>query len=404
MTKDVPIFNNKKWKDWLSGYSDTSKFIRTFWEASTKKQKRDINFLIFLTKCGWGNAVNGEFTDTTKKWRNENLATYLKVQPPDATVLTKAIHKNWPKISEIKAKTLLKPITGLTDYYKSFRPGLVQFMENNPSKIRYIFGIVSSKLSTTEKIKKACNVMDKMQFRTPNSGKTSVYNGLTPVLACLDPSRKFPIMNQRTETLLRTMDQEQNISGALKLVEFIQPRYNMKNAFELDIWAQNEKFPKDKRASKHYAFVRRVRDIGLKPESDSIANINRQKRRITKKHNKLINDFKRIAPPHWTVGESNFDILVENWKPRTRLLIEAKTSSSGSDGRTQIRMAIGQLFDYRHTCFEKEKIALAILLPKRPDQNIVDLLQSLKIHTLYLKKENIKCCSTNEGKLNDVNW
>lgn len=54
-------------------------------------------------------------------------------------------------------------------------------------------------------------------------------------------------------------------------------------------------------------------------------------------------------------------------------LIEAKSSASRQD----VRMAIGQLFDYRrHLC---PKAAMAMLLPAAPSPDLLDLLKSLKI-------------------------
>jgi hypothetical protein len=58
-------------------------------------------------------------------------------------------------------------------------------------------------------------------------------------------------------------------------------------------------------------------------------------------------------------------------------LIEAKSSS----GRAHVRMAIGQLFDYeRHLSFRP---TLAVLLPERPEENLIELLKNHKIVTIY---------------------
>jgi hypothetical protein len=76
------------------------------------------------------------------------------------------------------------------------------------------------------------------------------------------------------------------------------------------------------------------------------------------------------------------------------LLIEAKSETKGVLGRTQIRQAIGQLFDYRWRAFQEEvdSVDLALLTPTKPEQDILDLLSSLSIEALWFKGK--KLCGT----------
>jgi hypothetical protein len=67
------------------------------------------------------------------------------------------------------------------------------------------------------------------------------------------------------------------------------------------------------------------------------------------------------------------------------LLIEAKTASEGSAGRSQVRQAIGQLYDYRFTHMPKNKVDLAVLLRKEPSAHVQRLLASLGIELLWFK-------------------
>lgn len=63
--------------------------------------------------------------------------------------------------------------------------------------------------------------------------------------------------------------------------------------------------------------------------------------------------------------------------PDKNVLIEAKSSGR----RESIRMAIGQLLDYRR--YEKTEPELAILLPSSPDKDIRELLASLDIALIW---------------------
>ncbi|MER5322883.1 restriction endonuclease [Streptosporangium roseum] len=62
-------------------------------------------------------------------------------------------------------------------------------------------------------------------------------------------------------------------------------------------------------------------------------------------------------------------------------LYEAK----GTTTRDTIRLAIGQLFDYRRHLPEeiRNQVKLAVLLPSRPSDDLLDLLISLKISCIY---------------------
>lgn len=70
-------------------------------------------------------------------------------------------------------------------------------------------------------------------------------------------------------------------------------------------------------------------------------------------------------------------IFSDVWVPERKALIEAKNS----DGRDALRLAIGQLFDYRR--FHEDSVVLAVLLPYPPSAERLDLLRSAGIQALW---------------------
>lgn len=70
-------------------------------------------------------------------------------------------------------------------------------------------------------------------------------------------------------------------------------------------------------------------------------------------------------------------LAADGYDPSSQLLVEAK----GSIRRNDIRMAIGQLFDYERLM--GHPVALAVLLPEYPAVDIVELLQSLQITVIW---------------------
>ena len=68
----------------------------------------------------------------------------------------------------------------------------------------------------------------------------------------------------------------------------------------------------------------------------------------------------------------------DGWIEETKTLIEAKSETS----RPNIRMAIGQLHDYKRHLRPKPK-SLTILLPTCPNSDLIELIFSQKIDIVY---------------------
>jgi hypothetical protein len=166
----------------------------------------------------------------------------------------------------------------------------------------------------------------------------------------------------------------------------------IKNAFDLDVYAATVDFRSLPKQRSRLSPLGGFRDVGLKSEIDSLAEIAASRKRIRKLHNALTNRLRDYLMWQYELVESEFDAVIPDWKPGRTLLIEAKTNSERSSGRTQIRQAIGQLFDYRHKFFgtEKAKVDLAILLPMEPSADILTLLGSLGIEVMWFKGEKLK--------------
>ena len=74
-------------------------------------------------------------------------------------------------------------------------------------------------------------------------------------------------------------------------------------------------------------------------------------------------------------------LYTDGWIEEDRILIEAKANTT----RDNVRMAIGQLLDYARHIKPNPPEFFAILLPKRPTKDLVDLLFSLDIQIIYEK-------------------
>jgi hypothetical protein len=357
---------------------------------------RHPNFLCLLVQCGWTNVGrNGKGRESTRLWRNLRVAQYLHVPNKDKSdeELAIALSKACPRLTQKIARRLLKTQTGITHYYTAFRPGTLKFVKSNSKAVRLAFEQVASSTSQVDKkISDVAAFLEKLGTIKAAKRTVSPFNGLTPVLACLDPQRKFPIMNNRTSDLLRVIGESANAKGVAALSHLIG-QHDVENSFELDAYAFGEDLSKlKKQSAKAKASAKAdFKDVGLKSEINSIANLAAKKSIITKRHNALMNRLKKALEWHQRIAkEYRFDALVENWKNGRHLLIEAKTASEGPTGRTQIRQAIGQLYDYRYSHLPGKKVDLAVLLLNKPKGNVSSLLKSLNIELLWFEGKKIR--------------
>ncbi len=111
----------------------------------------------------------------------------------------------------------------------------------------------------------------------------------------------------------------------------------------------------------------------------------------TARERQLVTDFEAylVSQGH-VVGRHSYQIdssarpLANDLFDETaRTLYEAKADVSRSD----LRMAIGQLFDYRRFETEPEGLRLSVLLPRRPSDDLVALLRDLEIGVAYRTRD-----------------
>jgi hypothetical protein len=357
-------------------------------------QRSSPAFLSFLVQCGWTTRAKVRGPETGRAWRNQNLADFLRVAYTSDAELARHLCEKLPRLQLGFAEKLLMTTTGVTAYPNFYHEPALQFVKRNSDAIGRAFGRVSRLEHVPEEkafaVATMIGALGKIKFR---KGWLSPFNALTPALACLDPQRRFPIMNSKTAKLLRQIEREPTSEGVRELVRLVGTR-RIRDSFTLDAYALFEKFPPPppRRRRAKDAAQPEYRDLGIKSETDSIAKINAKRTTITKLHNALTNRFQkellwrqRIRPK-----EHRFDALIENWKDGRDLLVEAKTASEGPVGRMQVRQAIGQLFDYRFTYFQnKKKLDMAVLLYRRPSEDVRKLLASLQIESLWFEGKRL---------------
>jgi hypothetical protein len=396
---ELPTFRpTSRHREWVQSERRTAAFIRAFWKAASARQRKDREFLWFLTASAWTNIrPDGTGDESTREWRNNILASYLGVKYRTLTGLAAALHVAMPRFSAARARRLVATHTGITHHYTAIRPRTRRYVLRHAAEVHDLFASVSSRLVPPEAtIRTVAERLARMpEISTPRGGKTSPFNALSPVLACLDPRRRFPIMNQRTHRLLRAIGREHDGDGAVALHRLIGSR-GIRDSFELDVYSQiaESKLPSAPRRVLAVSTAaggsrrngrRGVKLVPVKTELDSFAQLVARRVQIRKEHNKLTNRFRQAVFADIRPQEAGFDLLIDRWKKRRSLLIEAKTAWRGASGRAQIRQAIGQLFDYRLQYFPRNSasVDLAVLVPTEPSEEIKTLLGSVGIAAIW---------------------
>ena len=96
------------------------------------------------------------------------------------------------------------------------------------------------------------------------------------------------------------------------------------------------------------------------------------------------NKLKRLVKHTLQLHGTSRPLETDGWAIESSTLIEAKASAS----RENIRMAIGQLLDYRKLMRDKIKVKrMAILVPKKPREDLIKLLKELRIKVIFKEKE-----------------
>lgn len=388
----LPYFHPTKLeREWIKKERHTADLITLLWQNTSKKDHADPDFLRVLIRCSW---VNGgpDTDEPSRVLRNKHIAPWLGLESTTSdNEIAETLHRRLG-LSVSKSEWLVRTPSGITNYYKPLRKEFQKQVAKHAATISKAFTMASVKgLQTEDKIRTVTKlVLGLPKFATPRKGKASMMNGLAPVLVCLDPERRYPLMNAPTRRLLSALGRQADIEGALSLSRLIG-HYGIKNSLYLDVYATNRQ-SQFVPASAKTVKVPDPQTVGLKAEEDVAASYAKKTVVVRRRHNALINKFRRVVEWNHVLLESEYDVLIQDWKPGRWLLIEGKTETSGPSGRTQLRQAIGQLFDYRWRSFpdKMNKVDLAILTPSKPADEILHLLDSLRIEALWFEGSTLE--------------
>ena len=109
---------NSDQQRWVASKQRTAKLIQSLWAAAGQKCRSDAGFLCLLVQCGWTNEGGNKGQESTRKWRNQNIADYLNVEYHSEEQLAHALSSRFKALSFSTCLSLLNQQTGITHYYR----------------------------------------------------------------------------------------------------------------------------------------------------------------------------------------------------------------------------------------------------------------------------------------------
>lgn len=282
--------------------------------------------------------------------------------------------------------------TGMVNAYRAYRNSLLPWCNVNRAALRTLLA-AAQKLGSNDqgRFDLASKIEALPPVPTPNGLRhMAAANLITPLIACLDPRLRFPIVNgehgvkRRLDKLgLTNRSLADKVHGLIGLIG----QFGISDAFALDVMndEQIDKITKRKpKAPKAVPVGSKGTELSHFDDEERKAILKGQELVYRKRHNTMTNALGTLLPAlTMTQGdrqECRFDVLISNYDAGGRdLLIEAKPDTD----RGSLRIAIGQLLDYRRFLPHQAGTDLAVLTMTCPPKEYMELLQDLQITVLW---------------------
>lgn len=300
-----------------------------------------------------------------------------------------------------------KEETGMVNFRGTWRNSSRKWCQQNRDDLRSILRTAAALPANDQaRINLAARIDRLLPVQSPNE-KAGVAAGvlLTPLIACLDPKNRFPILNGReaVNSLLRKLrlDHSNLADRAKGLIGII----SRKDAFMLDVMTEEviKRVPLLKRLSKKTT-PKKVRESPLRnyDEEERRAVLASKTAIYRMRHNTMTTalnrSFSRFSPTTETSPAGRCDAIIKDYDGSRDLLIEAKPDAD----KGSIRIAIGQLFDYARYRARQPATDLVVLTIPSPAPDYIDLLNDLGITTMWFGDEGCAQIAGGQGKAWDA--
>lgn len=290
--------------------------------------------------------------------------------------------------------------TGFTNFYKAYRNSSLAWVEDNFDILLPMYKSAYATNSNSDR-KRLIQAIQKIPGIPKANHAEQLMKPeyfLTPAFFMLDKQIKFPLINgnEGVKNLLKALE----VQGDDLLKQYISMvklygTGGIEDAADLDqvggdlpdfIETERNKAKKGLLKTKE---TKNKSKLPLKDEED--VEVIRKAGTIKQRkiHNQLTNMI-RTSLSNYTLLEGRdkscmFDVIVQKYNKKQDLIIEVKSSLE----KPNIRMAVGQLFDYWYGLKGDEEPHIAILLPEAPDSECTKFLDWMGIGLMWFKKDQL---------------
>ena len=292
------------------------------------------------------------------------------------------------------AKAAAMP-TGFVNAYRAYRNSLKKWCVKNESGLRSILNSASSLgANDQERFDLASRIMQLPTVSTPARKRhMAASNLLTPLVACLDPKMRFPIINgeegvNRRLVKLGLVNHSlvDQVRGFINLIG----QFGLVDAFAIDTMtdAKIDQISLQRKSVNLNPITAGRAILPALDESEREALQEAATVTYRNRHNKMTNRIRELLASRKLYAGTDpvcrYDVLISNYDGNGRdLLIEAKPDAD----KGSLRIAIGQLLDYRRFLPNPAATDLAILTILSPPDSYVELIQDLQITPLWFTDE-----------------
>lgn len=289
-------------------------------------------------------------------------------------------------------KKLLSKNTGFVNFYKAYRNSSRDWIKKNFNNILDIIHDILNIENDEDILVIAYKIEELPKIFKPNEKKDHMHpeSLLTPLLSCIDPLNRFPIVNKANHVKkLERLLQISNLSLREKVKELliVLNENKLPNAFYLDVL--NEKLITKKIKERIHDIKIDEKELSLKDDKD-INFVKKEKRITVIRNHRMLEKFlyRYCAQKKLKLYEgginNRYDALIKNFDGKGNdLLIEIKGSISDSE----IRLAIGQILDYEYEL--KRKVTKAIMLPSKPKKKFIDIMKQIEINCIWIHNNKL---------------
>jgi hypothetical protein len=288
--------------------------------------------------------------------------------------------------------------TGFTNLYKAYRNSSKVWIKANFDRLAPLVHEAAKLKNNEQRIELAERVHELHGIPMANHEniKMNPANLLTPLIACLDSGLRFPIVNKNANVV--ELHRKLGITNSSPSEQFktlirLIGQHGIKDALMLDV--QSGRLAKIKVQNVVGRAIAEIKNenksLDAKDDSDIEVIVKTRTKKMIRLHNSMTNSLTKLCKNTgykiFEGSEANkFDALIKDYDDKSKdLLIEVKSSIE----RSHLRLAVGQLFDYRRKLERRAITDLAVLLPKKPKKDDIDFLNDVGIHALWFINRNL---------------